>query len=71
VKDVERAVDILLEAKKPVIIAGNGVKVARAYEELKRFAERLGAPVATSYLGKGSFAEDHPLAWAYDTDDTR
>jgi acetolactate synthase-1/2/3 large subunit len=61
-QDVQTTVDLLLEARKPVIIAGNGVKISRAYEELEKFAKILAAPVATSYLGKGAFAENHPLA---------
>lgn len=60
--ETERAADMLLTAKKPVIVAGNGVHAAKAYAELQTLAERLGAPVATSTLGKGAFPEVHPLA---------
>ncbi|MFC1491567.1 thiamine pyrophosphate-binding protein [Nitrospinota bacterium] len=61
-KDVETTVDFLLKAQNPVIISGNGVHVSRAYDELQRLAELLGAPVATSFTGKSTFAENHPLA---------
>jgi acetolactate synthase-1/2/3 large subunit len=60
--EVERAAVMLLAAQRPVIIAGNGVHAAKAYSELQTLAEDLGAPVATSTLGKGVFAEIHPLA---------
>ena len=60
--DIQRAVKILSESRKPVIIAGNGVHVARAHSELQQLAEQWGIPVATSYKGKSSISEDHPLA---------
>jgi acetolactate synthase-1/2/3 large subunit len=60
--DTERAVDLLLTAQRPVIVAGNGVHASKAYAELHTLAEALGAPVATSTLGKGVFPEVHPLA---------
>ncbi len=60
--ETERAADMLLSAKRPVIVAGNGVHAAKAYAELRTLAEGLAAPVATSTLGKGTFAEVHPLA---------
>jgi acetolactate synthase-1/2/3 large subunit len=60
--DTERAAEMLLTAKRPVIVAGNGVHAAKAYAELQAFAEAVGAPVATSTLGKGVFPEVHPLA---------
>jgi acetolactate synthase-1/2/3 large subunit len=60
--ETERAADMLLTAKQPVIVAGNGVHASKAYAELQTLAEGLGAPVATSTLGKGVFPEVHPLA---------
>jgi acetolactate synthase-1/2/3 large subunit len=53
---------ILLEAERPVIVAGNGVRVSQAYEALRRLAETVGAPVATTASGKGVFPETHALA---------
>lgn len=52
----------LLEATRPVILAGSGVHVSGAHAELARLAEVLGAPVATTIHGKGSFSERHPLS---------
>jgi len=60
--DIEKALELLTKAKYPVLIAGNGVHVSRAYEELRQLAELLGMPVATSYKGKSAFPEIHPLA---------
>ncbi len=56
------AIELLKAARRPVIIAGNGVHAAKAYDELAAMAELLGSPVATTYNGKSAFREDHPLA---------
>ncbi|MDX9822214.1 MAG: thiamine pyrophosphate-binding protein [Syntrophales bacterium] len=61
-KDVQQATRLLTSAKKPVIIAGNGVRVGRAYQELQDLAEELVCPVATTAAGKGVFNECHALA---------
>jgi acetolactate synthase I/II/III large subunit len=61
-QDVEQALQLLLQAERPVLIAGTGVHTARAYGELRALAEFLGAPVATSAKGKSTFPENHPLA---------
>jgi acetolactate synthase I/II/III large subunit len=45
-----------------VVIAGNGVRIAQAYDSLRALAETAGLPVATTAAGKGCFAETHPLA---------
>ncbi|MGA3294190.1 MAG: thiamine pyrophosphate-requiring protein [Candidatus Acidiferrales bacterium] len=62
VADVCKAAAALVEAKSLVIYAGQGIHYARAWDSLKKLAELLGAPVATSLQGKSSFPEDHPLA---------
>lgn len=62
--EVQRAAQLLLDAERPVILAGGGVVSSDASEVLLQLAERLGAPVTTSWMGKGAFPEDHPLyAW--------
>ncbi|WPB83806.1 thiamine pyrophosphate-binding protein [Sediminicoccus rosea] len=59
---IERAAALLSRAEKPIIVAGNGVRIAQGYAELVALAERLGAPVVTTPSGKGVLAETHPLA---------
>src|SRR5215472_13757055 len=59
---VEAAAAAILAAQRPVLIAGNGVRIAQAYTELRQLAEAAGLPVATTAAGKGTFAETHPLA---------
>ena len=59
---VEAAAKAILSAQKPVLIAGNGVRIAQAYDQLRRLVEAVGMPVATTAAGKGCFAETHPLA---------
>jgi len=54
--------DVLLDADRPVIYAGQGIHYAKAWELLRELAERLEAPVATSLNGKSAFPEDHPLS---------
>ncbi|HKR93568.1 thiamine pyrophosphate-requiring protein [Novosphingobium sp.] len=59
---VRMAARMLVEAKRPVIYAGQGIHWADAYVELKALAELLAAPVCTSLEGKSAFDETHPLA---------
>jgi acetolactate synthase-1/2/3 large subunit len=56
------AAALLSGAERPVVWAGSGVLRAAAWDELRLVAEKLGAPVATTYMGKGAFPEDDPLA---------
>lgn len=60
--DVRKAAAALVAAKNLVIYAGQGIHYARAWESLKKLAEMLGVPVATSLQGKSAFPEDHPLS---------
>nr|BFE88111.1 hypothetical protein GCM10020093_107120 [Planobispora longispora] len=58
---VRRAVDMLLQARRPLILAGGGVVIAGAAEELRALAEHLQVPVQVTLMGKGAFPEDHEL----------
>src|SRR4051812_45233487 len=60
--DVERAAALLREAKRPVIVAGGGVITSEASTAIVALAERLGAPVVTTWNGKGAIDETHDLA---------
>lgn len=62
VEELVSAIERLKACERPVIIAGNGVHAAKAYDELSAMAELLGSPVATTYNGKSAFPETHPLA---------
>ncbi len=59
---VSRAAAILKEAVHPVVLAGHGATRAGAGAALRRFADRLGLSVATTFHGKGVFPDDHPRA---------
>jgi acetolactate synthase-1/2/3 large subunit len=59
---VKEAAKRLLRARRPVILAGYGVHLSRAYPELRALAERLAVPVATTPKAKGVFPEDHLLS---------
>lgn len=52
----------LSSAERPIIVAGNGVHQSDAYDDLVEVAETYDTPVVTSYLGKSTIAETHPLA---------
>ena len=59
---VERALDALLKANRPVIFVGEEVQSLGGTEEIIRLAETLGAPIVTGDGAKGAIPEDHPLS---------
>jgi len=59
---LRRAADTLRAARNPIVLAGHGTARAGASDALRRFAETLGVPVATTFHGKGVFPDDHPQA---------
>jgi acetolactate synthase-1/2/3 large subunit len=61
-QDVAEAAKVLVEARNPVIHAGQGVLYAEASDELMELAELLSAPVMTTLMGKSAFPENHPLS---------
>jgi acetolactate synthase-1/2/3 large subunit len=61
-RDVEAAARVLVEARRPLLHAGQGVLYAEASSELQELAELLQAPVMTTLEGKSAFPENHPLS---------
>jgi acetolactate synthase-1/2/3 large subunit len=59
---IQETAERLLNAERPVILAGGGVIWANACEPLKYIAEMLQIPITTTQNGRGCFPEDHPLA---------
>ncbi|MDO7786551.1 biosynthetic-type acetolactate synthase large subunit [Desulforamulus aquiferis] len=59
---VNQAMKAIAQSQRPVIYAGGGIISAGAHGELKRLAETLMAPVATTLMGLGGFPGEHPLA---------
>ena len=59
---VQKAVDLLQQAERPIIVAGGGTRASGAGAELLSLAERLAIPVATSLNGKDVFPGTHPLS---------
>lgn len=57
---IKRVMEVLKAAKKPVLLIGGGVNVARAGKELTKFSEITGVPVITTIMGKGAIPTDHP-----------
>jgi tartronate-semialdehyde synthase len=58
---IRQAVEMILEAERPVLMPGGGVIIAEAAGELVELAEYLRVPVSPTYMGKGAIPEDHPL----------
>ena len=61
-KMVKQAAELINSAQRPVIMAGHGVIISRAYDELRELAEKAQIPVITSLLGIGCFPENHVLS---------
>ncbi|WP_017981134.1 acetolactate synthase large subunit [Methanocaldococcus villosus] len=59
---IKKAAKLIAESEKPLILAGGGVILANAHEELYRLADLFKIPVTTTLMGKGAFPEDHFLS---------
>lgn len=59
---VRRAADLIAAAERPLVIAGGGVHLSAAQAALADLQDRFHLPVATTLMGKGAVAEDHPLS---------
>ena len=62
---IEEAVRLIQDANKPVILAGHGVIISKAYDELLKLAEMVQIPVVTTLLGISSFPENHVLSLSF------
>ena len=60
-QDIDILLEMIAEAKKPLLICGGGVVRGRAHQQFREFAEKLDAPVAITVMGGGGFPGDHPL----------
>ena len=59
---ISEAADLIAKAERPIILAGGGAIIAGASDELAQMSDLLMAPVATTFMGKGVFPENHPLS---------
>jgi acetolactate synthase-1/2/3 large subunit len=59
---VERAADLFAAARNPIVVAGGGVHLSGAYEELAAVRDIAHLPIATTTMGKGAIDEGHPLS---------
>jgi 2-hydroxyacyl-CoA lyase 1 len=60
--DVQRAIDVLRNAERPLVILGKGAAYSRAEEEVRKFVESAGLPFLTSPMGKGVIDDEHALS---------
>jgi acetolactate synthase I/II/III large subunit len=60
--EIARAIELIDEAERPLILTGHGIVKAEATRELLAFVERTGIPVASTLLGLGGFPATHPLS---------
>jgi len=58
---LKKAYRLLKSAKRPLILAGGGISISCANEQLQKFAERTQIPVVTTVMGKGAMPANHPL----------
>ena len=59
--EIEAAAKLIRESERPVILAGHGVIISRAFDELERLADKADIPVVTTLLGISGISEDHRL----------
>src|SRR5512139_1885877 len=60
-RSIERALEVLRNARKPILLTGSGIFWSGAGEEMRRFVEATGIPFFTSPQGRGMVPDDHPL----------
>jgi len=58
---LDKAAELIAQSERPLILAGHGVIISHAFDELREFAEKANIPVSTTLLGIGGFPGSHPL----------
>ncbi|MDC7240635.1 MAG: biosynthetic-type acetolactate synthase large subunit [Spirochaetales bacterium] len=58
---IKRAVKLLEQSRRPLIIAGGGIASSDSYKELKHFVEKTGIPLIYTFMGKTALSDSHPL----------
>ncbi|MBN2067982.1 MAG: biosynthetic-type acetolactate synthase large subunit, partial [Candidatus Diapherotrites archaeon] len=61
-RQIKLAAEMILKAEMPVLVAGGGAIISNASPEIQKLAQMLNIPVATTFMGKSSFPETHPLS---------
>jgi acetolactate synthase-1/2/3 large subunit len=64
-RQLKLAAKEIAAAQRPLVLAGHGILIAEAWDELRAFAEKTQIPVAWTLLGIGAIDEQHPLAYGY------
>ncbi len=64
-KQIKRAVDLIMKSERPIILAGGGVRLSNAHQEVLELAEKIPAFVVTTLMGKGAIPEEHPLCLGF------
>ncbi len=64
-QDIERTIEVLRSAERPVVIAGSGIWWAQAEAELQEFIEQTRLPLYTITMAKGAVSDQHPLCMGY------
>ena len=60
-EQINKTIELLQSAKRPLLLAGGGVRIAKAEKKLSKFVELTGIPVVTTIMGKGAIPSDSPL----------
>jgi acetolactate synthase-1/2/3 large subunit len=58
IKQIKKATELLKNSHKPIILAGGGVIISGAFDELKKFSDLINAPITTTMMGKGAYRDD-------------
>ena len=64
-RQIKRAVELIMKSERPIILAGGGVRISDAHQEVLELAEKIPAFVVTTLMGKGAIPEEHPLCLGF------